>query len=373
MPPLLILFIHLGVGGVQRKIVDIVNFLASYQPDLPIYIVLRNREPFELTPEIKNRKAKIIVYRSFEDWKRVKIPYTYPFFILWQIWRIKPGSILAFLDFVSLPAIWAKLIFFWRKTRLVLSEDHYPSKIIPTFKFGNFRNFLVKIFYPFADVIFACSQATKEDLIRSYGLPENKIKIISNWTTFTGRKPKVKEKKYDLIYIGRLEKTKNLGFLLRALEKMKKKRSEIRLCFLGSGKEKENLKKMVKSYGLGGNVDFIKPRHEVEDFLAQSKIFVCSSWVKAEGFPVVILEAMAIGTPVLTRKFAGAEEFLKDGKNCYFFKNEEEFVEKALWLLDVPGQRRKIADKALKYVKKYHSPQNILEYLKELDLLKENK
>lgn len=370
MQPLLILFIHLGVGGVQRKIVDIVNYLVNYRPNLPIYILLRNKESFDLSPEINNKKTKII---NYEDWIRanVKVPFFFPFFIIWQIWKLKPKAILSFLDFVSLPAIWAKLLFFWRKTKLVLSEDHYASRVILTFTFGRMRSFLVKVFYPFADVIFACSQATKKDLIKSYGLPEAKIKIIRNWTTFTSRKPKTKDKKYDFIYIGRLEKTKNLGFLLKALKKLKKRKKGISLCLLGAGKEKENLAAIVQRYRLKRNVDFVEPKHEVEDFLAQTRIFVCSSQIKVEGFPLVILEAMAIGTPVLTREFAGAKESLTNGKNCYFFKTEKEFITKALWLLDNPKERGKIAAKARQYVSKNHSPQNILEYFKELDLLKE--
>ncbi|HUS60178.1 MAG TPA: glycosyltransferase family 4 protein [Nevskiaceae bacterium] len=371
MAPLLILFINLGVGGVQRKIVDIVNFLGSYQPDLPIFILLRNREQFDLTPDIRNKKVKTINYKDYKDWMRVKIPLFFPFFVLWHIWRLKPKSILAFLDFVSLPAIWAKLILFWRKTKLVLSEDHYTSRIIPIFTYGRLRNFLVKMFYPFADVVFTCSQATKNDLIRNYGLPENKIKIIRNWTTFTTRRPKIRRKKYDFIYLGRLEKTKNLGFLIKALKKLKETRKGVSLCLLGSGKEKESLERMTKESHLEKNVDFIEPRRDVEDFLAQSRIFVYSPQIKAEGFPLAILEAMAVGTPVLTRDFAGAKEFLADGKNCYFFQTQKEFIQKALWLLNNPSERRRIASRARWYVEKYHSPQNILEYLKELELLKE--
>ena len=109
----------------------------------------------------------------------------------------------------------------------------------------------------------------------------------------------------------------------------------------------------------------------MEDFLAQSRILVYCPLIKVEGFPLAILEAMVIGTPVLTRDFAGAKEFLENGENCYLFKAEKDFIEKALWLLDNPKERKKIAAKANRYVQEHHSPQNILEYLKELDLLRE--
>lgn len=367
LPPLFILFIQLGVGGVQRKIVDIVNYLAEYKPDLPIYIILRNKESFDLNPEIKNKNVRII---NYQDWAKIKIPLFFPIFVTYQIWRLKPKAVLAFLDFVSLPAIWARLILFWRKFKVVLSEDHYTSEIIPLFTFGRLRNFLVKVFYPFADIIFTCSEVTKQDLIQNYALSKGKIKIIRNWTTFMERDVKTRTKKYDFIYIGRMFKTKNLEFLIKALRRIKIKRQDIKLCLLGSGQEKEKLQEMTKKYDLEKNVDFIEPRHDVENFLAKAKIFVYSSQFRAEGFPITILEAMAIGTPVLTRNFAGAGEYLKNEENCYLFKIENDFIERAMWLLKSYNRRNLIAAKAKRYVQKHHSSQNILEYLRELGIEK---
>jgi len=364
MDPLLILFIHLGLGGVQRKIVDIVNYLRDCRPNQPITILLRNKEDFDLSREIKNPQVKIIVY---SDWVKIKIPFFFPLFVVYKIWQIRPKAILAFLDFVSLPCIWARILLFWRRFRLILSEDHYASKVISGFKLGKLRNFLVKMFYPFADVIFTCSQATKEDLIRSYGLPRKKIKIIRNWTTFTTRKVKRKEI-YDLIYIGRMYKTKNLDFLIRALKKIKKLRKTIKLCLMGDGQEKNKLKALVRKLKLQKNITFFKPRLDVENLLAKAKIFVLVSQRTVEGFPIIILEAMATKTPVLTTDFAGAREFLKDSENCYLFKNEGEFIKKAILLLNNHQARDKISEKAYNYVKRYHSSQNILDYLKELNL-----
>ncbi len=365
MQPLLILFTNLGVGGVQRKIIDIVNFLGVTRPELSIVILLRDYQDYDLSSEIKNKNVKII---NYQDWIKVKIPFFFPLFEIWQIWKIKPVAILSFLDFVSVPAIWAKLLFFWGKTKIVLSEDHYASTIIPNFKFGHLRNFLVKIFYPFADVIFTCSQATKNDLVKNYGLKASKIKIICNWTSFERHQVAEGKKRYDLIYIGRLVKVKNLGFVIKALKKLQKLQKDIKLCLVGSGQETEELQAKSQRLGLSRNIDFFAPRHDVANLLADSRIFVLASQVRSEGFPVIVLEAMAVGTPVLTRDFAGAREFLEDGKNCYLFKDEKDFVKKSLWLLDNEKAREDIVNKAYQYVKKFHSPENIQDYLEELSL-----
>ena len=86
---------------------------------------------------------------------------------------------------------------------------------------------------------------------------------------------------------------------------------------------------------------------------------------------MAILEAMATKTPVLTNNFAGAEDFLAEGENCYFFHGQKEFVDKTLWLLKNPVKRKALAAKAYQYVKRCHSSKNILDYLQELNLLKE--
>ncbi len=368
MRPLVIIFLQLGIGGVQRKIVDIVNFIGKHEPNLPIYILLRNRTAFDLTEEIRNKNVRII---NYEQWVKAKIPFRvrlfFPFFVLYQVWSLNPNSILAFLDFCSLPAIWAKKLFFWRKFRVVLSEDHYASGVNAVEPWSRFRHFLVKIFYPFADMIFTCSEANKRDLIESYNLPEKKIKIIPNWTTFKSQKNKDSKKICDLIYVGRLEKTKNLKFLLLAIRKIKlKKRKIITLCLLGEGREKENLEKLVSKLKLEKQVSFVSTTHDVEKFLAGAKIFVYCSWFKVEGLPLAILEAMALGIPVLTRNFAGAEEFLLDKENCYLFKKEEEFIQKVVWLLNHNKERGLVSARAKEYVTRYHSPQNILIYLEQL-------
>lgn len=368
MQPLFIIFLQLGIGGVQRKIVDMVNFLYLYKPDLPIYIILRNRTKFDMGIEIKNKNVKIINYAGWLKKINIRFRFFFPIFVLAKVWQLKPQSVLAFLDFCSMPAILAKKVFFWRKIKVVLSEDHYASGVISVQRWSRFRHWLIKIFYPLADVIFTCSQANKKDLLISYKIPENKIKIIQNWTNFISFKNHKLLKLYDLIYVGRLEKTKNLDFLLKALYKLKKIRN-LKLLILGEGEEKKNLKNLATKLGIKKNINFVDAKYNVASYLNKAKIFTYCSQPKVEGFPIAILEAMSMGIPVLTKKFAGAQEFLQNGKNCFLFKNEEEFIKKTKWLLNNPSIRKQIAVKAKQYVLKHHSLKNMFPYFKELDIM----
>ncbi len=365
--PLFLLFINLGLGGVQRKIVDIANYLGKSRPDLPIFILLRNETSFNLEGEITNPRVRIVDYRR---WAKIKLPLFFPVFVIYQIWCRQPRAVLAFLDFCSLPVLWARLLLPFWSGRVVLSEDHYASRVVPLFTLGRFRNWLMKIFYPLADVVFTCSQATRQDLIKNYRLRPEQVRVAVNWTTFAQRRPKVKEKAFDLVYVGRFFQTKNLPFLIKAIAALKEKRPKIKALLVGEGQEEKRLRAMVHSLGLESNVVFAKPRRDVENAIGQAKILVLVSKAKAEGLPLVILEAMALKTPVVAADFAGGQEFLRDGENCLLFRNRKEFVKKVAWLLAHPRQRAQLAEKAYRYVKKRHSLGNLKVYLQALGLEK---
>lgn len=363
---LFIIFIDLGIGGVQRKIVDIVNYLGISRKDLKIHLLLRKKTNFNLTPEIKNKNVKILYYT---DYFKKRIPFFFPFFVLFKTYQLKPQAILAFLDLPSLTAVLSKLVFFWRKIKVALSEDHYTSSVVPQFKFGRLRELLIKIFYPGADVIFTCSKANKRDLVRSYGLSVKKIKIITNWTSLVKtRKLKKQKKKYDFLYAGRLEKVKRIDYLLQLLNLVKKKKKDIKLCLVGEGKDKHRLKNLVIKYDLQQNVIFKPATRKISLYYQQSKIFVFTAQRRADGFPLVILEAMALKTPILTTNFAGAKEFLQGNINCLFINSKKEFADKALLLLENERLRARLIRKAYQTVLQNHSPENIKTYIKALGL-----
>lgn len=367
-PSLFIIYYDLGLGGIQRKIIDIVNFLAENQPNLRVFILLRRKPTdFDLSDKIKNQQGKIIYY---PNWPKVRIPFFFPIFVFYQTWRLKPQVILAFSDMPGFASIWSKLLFFWRKIKVVISEDPntLPSRQISTYRFAPLRHFLIRIFYPFANTVFTVNRPFLKDLIKTYYLSPKKVSLISNWTFLTERKIFPGKKIYDLVFVGRLRPEKNIGFLLKGVKKLKKFRKDISLCLVGEGEEKKRLQAEAKRRQLKGNVFFVGPTKRVKNYLSQSKIFVLSS--ENEGLPLTILEAMACGLPVLSSNYPGAKDVIKDGINGFIFKNQAQFIGKVKWLLENPGQRRKIGQQAKAYVRQYHSPENINQYLEPLGFKK---
>lgn len=365
-PSLFFVYYNLGFGGLQKKIVDIVNWLSVNEPEIPIFILLRRRKSdFDISWWIKNPKVKILYY---EDWIRVRIPFFFPIFVLLMIVKFKPKTIFSFSDIPSLSAIWAKIILFWRSINVVVSERAYTSWYISSQKFGRLRNFLVKLFYPFTDTIVCLTRVTKDDLVRFYGIRPEKITIIPNWTSMAKEKPVKIRKQYDFIYIGRLDKAKRVLYLLKLFCKLQTYRKNVSLCILGKGEETFKIKEFIKAHKLENNIFLKEPVYDVCPFLCSSKVLVLTTQHKAEGFPTAILEAMAMGTPVLTGRFAGLEDVIKDGENGLVFVSEKDFIKKAILLLDNKNLYENISKNAKVFVEKYHSLNNIEKYIKLADI-----
>jgi len=117
------------------------------------------------------------------------------------------------------------------------------------------------------------------------------------------------------ITVGRLGPEKNLSFLLRAFARAASEVPELHLVIVGSGPEKERLEEMVHLLGLGPQVHLVGevPYEEVPNWLVMGDFFAFAS--VSESHPLVVLEALATGLPVLGIPGPGVEDTIVDGFN----------------------------------------------------------
>ena len=116
-----------------------------------------------------------------------------------------------------------------------------------------------------------------------------------------------------LLFVGRLAGVKGLPILLRALATVARDHPAVTLDVAGDGPDREALVAQATALGLAGRVRFLGYQSEaqVRDLMRQSDGFVMASF--AEGVPVVLMEAMAAGTPVVATRVAGVAELVADG------------------------------------------------------------
>lgn len=122
-----------------------------------------------------------------------------------------------------------------------------------------------------------------------------------------------------IICVGRLSPEKGQAGLIQAFASIAAEFPDTELVFVGDGPEAGNLCAQVKSSGLADRVTFSGRLGEDETLekIAASDILVLSSFM--EGLPIVIMEAMAVGTAVIATRVAGIPELVEDGKSGVLF------------------------------------------------------
>lgn len=117
-----------------------------------------------------------------------------------------------------------------------------------------------------------------------------------------------------LAYVGRLSAEKGLPILFESLAVMKQRGAEAQLTVMGDGPDRSYLEEMTEKMGLSEQVQFagFVDQATIAANLRASDIFVLPSF--AEGIPVALMEAMAIGLPVIATYVGGVTELVVDGE-----------------------------------------------------------
>jgi glycosyltransferase involved in cell wall biosynthesis len=183
--------------------------------------------------------------------------------------------------------------------------------------------YLARACYRLADAVVAVSTGVADDLAEVTGLERDDIHVIYNpihtaAIRALAQQP-VEHPWFDsggppvLISVGRLVKQKDYPTLLRAFDRLRRRRSA-RLLILGDGTERSALKALVEELGL--ETDVALPGFVANPFayMARAGLFALSSaW---EGFGNVLVEAMAVGLPVVATDCPfGPAEILEGGKH----------------------------------------------------------
>ncbi len=120
-----------------------------------------------------------------------------------------------------------------------------------------------------------------------------------------------------MAYVGRVAFEKNIDFLLRVTEVIRRDLPEVLFVVAGEGPARARLERAAAQHGLAGNVRFVgylERRSELPACYCAADAFVFASKTETQG--LVLLEAMALGVPVVALAEMGTKDVLKDGAGC---------------------------------------------------------
>jgi glycosyltransferase involved in cell wall biosynthesis len=301
-------------GGVERVMFDLMRGFLDRGVRVELVLDLLVYSPFE---KILPEGVELVKLGAGSPLERIAKLRDY-------LQRARPDAVLSATHFANETACIARALA-RVKTRLILSEHTTLSSDIANASRFSVRSMVIRWttrrIYPMADAIVAVSNGVADDMCRVSGLARDKVLTIYNpidagrlfasaaapledpW--FAAGAPPV------ILAIGRLETQKNFPNLLRAFAQVRAGRPA-RLLILGEGSERARLTSLVAS--LGWSEDVAMPGFVANPaaYMARSAVFAMSSnW---EGMPVAQMEALTLGTPVVSTDCpSGPAEILAGG------------------------------------------------------------
>lgn len=289
---------HLHKGGMQRAISNISNALIDYYN---IYIVFFETEypDFKFSGQLVHICTK--KKNRFDKFNAVLKYFKRPIYLNKFLKDTKIDVVISFGEVSSLYNI-----FSFYKCKKIVSVR---VSINENFKKG-FHSLIVKSFLPLvynlSDHIILVSADLEKEIL-PYIIKKKRISIIQNLYPIK----KIQEegnvkindqyfwlyKKEYIVNIGSLSFQKGQDILVKAFAKSKFYKSGGLLVLVGRGPSELKIKKIVKDLGIENSVIFTGHQSNPFPFIKNAKLFVLSS--RYEGFPNILIEAMALGTQVL--------------------------------------------------------------------------
>lgn len=343
------------IGGVQTYIFNLAEILSDYE-DIDLHIIV-------MGDQNRTRIHKRITIHTI---KRINIPLSD------TIWNVHP--LIKKINKISPDIVHGHNAFPPYSLAMVAIRKRFPNVftvhgLIETekkFFWVKRRDVPKKIFYSFLEKLVYTNlknitvptpyvkQVVKHIITKDnhcfYSIPNGVDSIF-----FSINK---KEQPDRILYIGMIERRKGILDLLKAITVVKSRRQNIKLHIVGkiiSSTYYQQLIDYVRGNNLTTNISFTGPLSK-EDIMSEYKeasIFISPSY--HETFGIVLVEAMATGTPVIATSVTGIPYVVLDNKTGYLVNpgDIETLAEKILILLNDEDERRRIGQNGINHAKKF--------------------
>ena len=201
-----------------------------------------------------------------------------------------------------------------------------------------------------ADLIICISDFARSQVMALVE-PEhwNKIQVVHcglEITRFPRKAERPGSDTFSVLSVGRLVALKGHPVTLRAVARLRQTGIPAELTMIGDGPQRQTLERLTAELGIEDAVSFQGSvgQEEILSHFARADAFCLPSF--AEGIPVVLMEAMATGTPVVASRIAGIPELVEDGESGFLVSpgRPDQVADALAALADAPERRIAMAD-----------------------------
>ena len=340
---ILVLHGHLSMGGEERVLLNVLRNLVELNYDVDLLITWNHKENNLFENEIPKKVNYEFLFDSYNGKNK----------LIKEIYRIKAKT--TYLKKIEKKIKNEKYDIVIDYSSNLLKYDNFDIKI-PVFAWIHFsltfgekltleKTKKYKKQYKKYSKIFAITRVMKEEFINKVGIDEKKVELVYNPIDLKliQKKAENVEKKYEnylkqdyFLQVSRLTQQKQPEHLVDIYYKLKQSGIKEKLYFIGDGEKKEIIKQKIKEYNLEDDIILLGQIENPYPFFKNAKLFVHTA--KYEGLPTVLLESLALGTPVVSYDCpTGPRDIL--GKNNEYgelisLNDKDMFVEKVLELMN---------------------------------------
>ena len=340
---ILVLHGHLSMGGEERVLLNVLRNLVELNYDVDLLITWNHKENNLFENEIPKKVNYEFLFDSYNGKNK----------LIKEIYRIKAKT--TYLKKIEKKIKNEKYDIVIDYSSNLLKYDNFDIKI-PVFAWIHFsltfgekltleKTKKYKKQYKKYSKIFAITRVMKEEFINKVGIDEKKVELVYNPIDLKliEKKAENVEKKYEnylkqdyFLQVSRLTQQKQPEHLVDIYYKLKQAGIKEKLYFIGDGEKKEIIKQKIKEYNLEDDIILLGQIENPYPFFKNAKLFVHTA--KYEGLPTVLLESLALGTPVMSYDCpTGPRDIL--GKNSEYgelisLNDKDMFVEKVLELMN---------------------------------------
>ena len=275
-----------GRGGTERMTVSLANRLIEDGYDISIISLYSCEEPFfELNSKIKQ-------YSIFDKVVNSSLRAFYITTFIRKIVKLHTINILINVD--SIQALFSLPVKFFIPDLKIISWEHFNFKTNLGVKRRDWARFFSK---KYADAIVTLTEQDKIFYLEN-GNPRARVVSIPNFIRKLPPEISSLENKI-VIAVGRFTYQKGFDLLVDvwAQIKLQDVSNNWILKIIGDGKEKDNIKEKIKSLDLESSIEIHDATENIGDYYSSASLYVSSS--RFEGLPMVLIEAMTYGLPIV--------------------------------------------------------------------------
>lgn len=352
-----------GISTIARNLID------CFKKDgFDVVLLTENLSPrhYQIDKDIKFINMSIVAQKGF----CAKIFNVIKHIILMRkhIATEAPDVILSFGAYVNCHVLFSLLFCLNKRPKIILDEQ--SEEMFLKTKNKNIRYVFFKTVYRIsmfllycrADYIVAVSGSIASSIKKMFLMPPDKVRVIYNFVNINRIKELCKEKDplpdLDktlpcLGTVARLSPEKGVHFLIQGFKGLLDK-IDARLLIVGDGAERLRLEQMAEELGIQKKVIFTGYVDNPFKYIKKMDVFILPSlW---EGFPNVLLEAMACGVPVIaTNSAGGIKEAVRNRINGLVIEPglPSAIAESVYYLLSNTEERKRIIEEAHKTVRQF--------------------